>query len=196
MDLVTPIWTMLSSSWGCISHHAQYMSDLEENLSSLKDALDELKGMHEDLRQRVALVGEHPRKVVSKQVDDWLRKVEGLEKKVDRFLQETNEITQRRCLARCCHCRSGYKLGKQAVKFLGVVNDLKGKGRFDAVGFEGTLTSSSSAVKKTEGLSEIPMDDNVVGMETSFDVAWRNLHNESSGIIGLYGMGGVGRLPF
>lgn len=193
MDLVTPIWTIVSSSWGCISHHSQYISDLEEKLSSLKDALDELKGMHEDLRQRVSLVGENPRKVVSKQVEDWLRKVEDLEKKVDRFLQESNVNAQSRCLARCCHCRSSYKLGKQAVKFLGVVNDLKDKGRFDVVGFECTLTSSSRTVKKIEGLSEIPMDEKVVGMETSFDVAWRHLHNESSGIIGLYGMGGVGK---
>ena len=60
MNLMTLIWTIVSSSWDCISHHAEYISDLEEKSSSLKQALNELKGMHEDLETKVALVRENP----------------------------------------------------------------------------------------------------------------------------------------
>ena len=80
------------------------------------------------------------------------------------------------------------------MKFLDVVNDMKKKGRrFDDVSFESPLVNSLGAIKKTEGLSEIPVDEKVVGMETSFDMALRHFHDDCLKMIGLYGMGGVGK---
>lgn len=195
MELVNTIWSLLSSSWGCISHHIYYLRDLDEKLSSLKDAMDELKGISEDISRKVTLVEKNPCMESRQEVKDWLRKVGDVEKKVNQIVQKGHEVIQKRCLARCCPrtCKSSYKLGKEGVKYLGIVNEMKDKGRFDVVGIEVPLFSSSGGEQKAEGLREIPMDEKVVGMESAFDFAWGCLYDDRFRIIGLYGMGGVGK---
>lgn len=80
------------------------------------------------------------------------------------------------------------------MKFLGIVNDLKDKVNFDDVVFYCFLMSIIFE-KRIEGLNKILMDK-VEGIDFLFEVIWRCLYDERLGIIGLYGMGGVGKIIF
>ncbi|GAB4850160.1 hypothetical protein Ancab_029455 [Ancistrocladus abbreviatus] len=125
------------------------------------------------------------------QVLDWLSWVEIVEPEVHDILQEGAEVIQRRCLGERCpkNCLSTYDLGKRATKALNVVNDLVSKGKFDVVALPMNITSAETQI---QGLCEMPMEKDI-GLDSISDEVWKCLEEDQVGIIGLCGMGGVGK---
>ena len=91
--------------------------------------------------------------VRSKQMEDRLCKVGNVEIEVDQILQRGDVHIHNRCFTRYCPktCKSSYKLGKKAVKYLGIVKKMRDRGQFDVVGFEGPSISGSRVEQKTKG---------------------------------------------
>ena len=93
---------------------------------------------------------------------------------------------QRKCLGSCCpkNCRSSYKIGKIASKKLGAVADLRSKSCFNDV---------------ANRLPQDPVDERptekTVGLDLMYAEVCRCIQDEQLGIIGLYGMGVLGKLP-
>ncbi|KAB2095172.1 hypothetical protein ERO13_A01G017850v2, partial [Gossypium hirsutum] len=84
----------------------------------------------------------------------------------------------------CCsrHPRSSHKFGKQIVKRLQEVKDQKQKGDFGIVAEKSPLPSVTK--RSTEP---------TVGLESNLSKVWSCLQKQQVGIIGLYGLGGVGK---
>ncbi|KAK3219450.1 hypothetical protein Dsin_013420 [Dipteronia sinensis] len=119
------------------------------------------------------------------QVQGWLSSVQATENEVAELQKLKDEETQKLCLGGCCsnNCKSSYKFGKRVHKMLQVVTTLKTEGDFKNV-----------AEKIPEApVDEIPIDPTIIGLQSTFDNVWTCLGDQQVGIIGLYGMGGVGK---
>ncbi|GMH14269.1 hypothetical protein Nepgr_016110 [Nepenthes gracilis] len=189
MDLMSPILEVASKLCDCVANRAAYINDLEETIGSLERARDELKGLSEDVQLKVGQAKRKHMKPKS-QVIDWLTKAEAAEKEAAEILQRGSLEIQKKCLGNCCpkNCWSSYKLGKRATKALKTVIEIRSKGDFDEVAHEYV----NSAENRAEGLYEMPMEKDI-GLDSTFENVWECLEDKQVGIIGLYGMGGVGK---
>ena len=162
--------------------HSVYICDLEDNLEVLRNAMVELKNVSEDVKRRVDLEEQQQMRRRS-EVDGWLQRVEEMENEVTEILREGDEEIQKKCLG-CCprKCCLAYELGKIVIKKISEVTEQKNKGHFDAVADRMPPAS----------VDELPME-NTVGLDFMYEKVCGYLQDEQVEIIGLYGMGGVGK---
>ena len=157
MDCVSPILDVVTRVWNCTAKHAGYIQDLQENMNSLRNAMQELKNVHEDVKGRVDLEEQRQMRRTN-EVDGWLHSVQVMEIEVNEILQKGYQEIQKKCPETCCpkNGRSSYKLGKKASKKLGAVTELRNKGRFDVVAERlAQAPMGERPVKKTVGLDLI-----------------------------------------
>ncbi|GAY60075.1 hypothetical protein CUMW_199300 [Citrus unshiu] len=81
------------------------------------------------------------------------------------------------------NCSSGYKIGKKVFKTLQQLQGLTNEVDFKEV---------AQPVPENP-VDERPLPPTVVGLQSTFDRVWRCLMEEQMGIVGLYGMGEVGK---
>ncbi|KAL6335018.1 hypothetical protein AAG906_023823 [Vitis piasezkii] len=138
--------------------------------------------LHEDVKRRVDLEEQQQMRRRS-EVDGWLQRVEEMENEVTEILREGDEEIQKKCLG-CCprKCCLAYELGKIVIKTISEVTEQKNKGHFDAVADRMPPAS----------VDELPME-NTVGLDFMYEKVCGYLQDEQVEIIGLYGMGGVGK---
>ncbi|TXG69283.1 hypothetical protein EZV62_004218 [Acer yangbiense] len=158
---------------------------LEDNLVRLQSELQKLIHTRNDVLRRV-IVDEQPLKMKRTDlVQGWLSRVQAAENHVEELQLLKDEQTQKLCLGGYCstNCKSSYKFGKRVYKMLQVVTTSKSEGDFKNV-----------AEKMPEDpVDEMPIHPTIVGLQSTFDKVWTCLGDEQVGIIGLYGMGGVGK---
>ncbi|KAM7255562.1 hypothetical protein ACFE04_008460 [Oxalis oulophora] len=186
ISISIPCDTIFIRCWDdCVNQRASYISNLEDNLVSLEKALDELKAKRDDVMSRV-YVAEHQQKLKPlNEVKFWLSNVILVENEVAELMQIGSEEIKSLCFKGCCSktCLSSYKVGERVVKKLVDVTSLISKGEFNEV---------ASSV----GLSRVDVrpSEPTVGLESTFDSIWSCLQEtEEAGIVGLHGMGGVGK---
>lgn len=80
---------------------------------------------------------------------------------------------------------SSYKLGKHVVKMLKDVDELA----IEGTSFSKEFIFSHRVPPKA---IELPPDE-TVGLDLMFDKVWKSVEAENVGVIGIYGMGGVGK---
>ena len=153
-------------------------------MDSLRNAMQELKNVYQEVKGRVELEEQQQMRCTN-EVDGWLHSVLAMEIQINEILQKGDRKIQKKCPGTCCtrNCRSSYKLGKKASKKLGVVIELRNKGRFDVV---------------ADRLPQSPVDerpmDKIVGLERMYAEVYRCIQDEELGIIGLHSMGVPGKL--
>ncbi|XP_015573825.1 disease resistance protein SUMM2 [Ricinus communis] len=184
MELVSPILDIGRCLWQSASTRAAFLLHLEKNSDSLEIAIDQLKNLRDDVITRVEEQEDKQQMERTKRVSDWLAKVEQMEAQVTKVLQQGKEVVGKKCLLFCCprNCRASYKLGKKVSKMIGEVDKLKKPGDFDVLAYR----------LPRAPVDEMPMEK-TVGLDSMFEKVWRSIEDKSSGIIGLYGLGGVGK---
>ncbi|XP_028771739.1 disease resistance protein SUMM2-like [Neltuma alba] len=92
-----------------------------------------------------------------------------------------------KCLSKYCpkHCKSSYRLGKKAAEMLEKVDQLATEGKRFGENLKIAHTIPPEPI-------EMPQDE-VVGLDLMFNKVWKSIEEENVGIIGLHGMGGVGK---
>ncbi|KAL5756335.1 hypothetical protein ACOSQ2_021081 [Xanthoceras sorbifolium] len=180
MDCVSPILDVVTRLWDCTANRAV----LQDNLNSLRDLKLELENISKDVETKADVAEQQQYSARTNQVKGWLLSVQLKLKEVDDILQKGEEEIQQKCLGSCCprHCCTSYRLGKQVIKKIDAVKELINKGHFDVV--------ADKVLRPM--IDEMPMEK-TVGMESMFDEVWKCVEDQSVGIIGLYGMGGVGK---
>ncbi|KAL6285847.1 hypothetical protein ACE6H2_010237 [Prunus campanulata] len=177
---------IVSRCWDSVFKREQYVRKLQENLQALTTSLRELKSLKDDVQRRVVLAERQPRLKRLEQVNNWILSVEALETEVNEVIvsHSTQEIEKLCCGNYCSkNYRSSYKYGKKVARKLVEVEALKSKGDFEEVAAESLPTA----------LVDVIPSEPTVGMEPIFDQVWRHVEDEQVGMIGLYGMGGVGK---
>ncbi|KAL6314827.1 hypothetical protein AAG906_029042 [Vitis piasezkii] len=137
MDFVSrPVLDIASCLLDCTAKRAVYIRELPGNLNSLRTAMDDLKKVYEDVKEKVDQDSEKR----THAVDGWIQNVEAMEKEVNDLLAKGNEEIQKKCLGTCCpkNCRASYKIGKMVCgkmvcgKMDGVA-ELQSKANFSVV---------------------------------------------------------------
>ncbi|CAL8132771.1 unnamed protein product [Prunus armeniaca] len=146
----------------------------------------ELRSSKNDVQRQVELVERQPRLKRTKQVNNWILNVEALETEINEVIvsHSTQEIVKLCCRGYCSkNYISSYKYGKKVARKLVEVEALQSKGVFEEVVAESLTTA----------LVDVIPSEPTVGMEPIFYEVWRHVEDEQVGMIGLYGMGGVGK---
>ncbi|KAF8388129.1 hypothetical protein HHK36_026795 [Tetracentron sinense] len=184
MDLVSPIIDIISKVWDCGARRTFYICELEENLNSLRSEMRKLRSERDEVKRKVVEAEEKQMKR-REPVETWLQMVEEMEVEVEVVIKEGSQQISKMCLGGCCpkNCCSSYKIGKTVVEKLTAVKKLINEGNFVEVADPLTLT-------KVEEMPSRPM----VGMDSMLENVWKCLTEEDEvGIIGIYGMRGVGK---
>ncbi|XVF11274.1 hypothetical protein REPUB_Repub08aG0012800 [Reevesia pubescens] len=184
MGNICQITASCDRCYDCVAGQAEFVCKLEENVEALKTALAELKDLSNDVIRRVKIAEEQHQLKRLDQVHGWLSRTETLINGADALIEESPQQIKKLCIGGCCSMspKSNLKFGKQIAKMVRDFVDHKSKGVFDRVAEEAPTTP----------VTERP-SEHTVGLESTFNDAWSSLAAENVGIIGLYGMGGVGK---
>ncbi|CAL9010467.1 unnamed protein product [Prunus brigantina] len=177
---------IVSHCWDSVFERVRYVRNLQENLQALTTSLQELRALKDDKQREAELAERQPRLRRTEQVNNWILSAEALETEINEVIisHSTQEIEKLCCGGYCSkNYRSSYKYGKKVARKLVEVEALKKKGVFEEVAAESLPTT----------LVDVIPSEPTVGMEPIFDQVWRHVEDEQVGMIGLYGMGGVGK---
>ncbi|KAG2260756.1 hypothetical protein Bca52824_080050 [Brassica carinata] len=168
----------------CLCLKGSYIHNLPENLATLHKAMGMLKAKRDDIQGRVdreEFTG-HRRRLARVQV--WLNSIFTMENQYNELLNTSDVELQRLCLCRFCskNVKKSYLYGKRVMVMLREVESLSSQGEFVVV---------TEATPIAEG-EELPIQP-TIGQETMLEMVWNRLMEERVGIVGLYGMGGVGK---
>lgn len=180
---------IVTCCWNPLTERASYVCRLEENLQALDSRLRELTALKIDVKKRVEVeVAKQPELVKPlERVQTWISIVEKVEAQDNKVVNDGAGEIEKLCCGGCCSKRyiSSYMFGEKVAKMLVELSDLKREGDFKEVVAE----SPSAALVN---VNERPVEQ-AVGMESMFEKVWRHIEDNEVGIIGLYGMGGVGK---
>ncbi|KDO52906.1 hypothetical protein CISIN_1g003317mg [Citrus sinensis] len=167
----------------CCVGRTTYVFNIEDNLVALRTKMDDLIEARNDVMRRVT-IAERQQMTRLNRVQLWLTRVQGLAIEVDQLQEVKSQEVERLCLGGFCskNCKSSYKFGKKVAKKLLEVSTLIDEGAFHVV-----------ADRQPEAAVEERPIEPTVGLESTLDKVWSCLGEENVGIIGLYGMGGVGK---
>ncbi|KAJ9692603.1 hypothetical protein PVL29_011594 [Vitis rotundifolia] len=173
----------ISSCWNRTTEHANYLRKLPENLVALETACERLGELRNDVKRKVD-IAEREQMQRLDQVQGWFSRVENLETQVSQLIEDGTKDIEKKCLDGCCprRCSTRYKLGKRVAGKMKEVDTLISQGPLDLVADR--LPSPRVGERPSEA---------TVGMNSRLGMVWSSLDEEQVGIIGLYGLGGVGK---
>ncbi|CAA7034222.1 unnamed protein product [Microthlaspi erraticum] len=170
------------SNW--VDEKVACLNNLEKNLKALVTSMEELKAKRDDLSRRVTReeVDRSQQRLAA--IEVWFNKVATIEKEVDGLLRARDVQLQKLCLCGFCSksLRSSYRYGKEVFLTLKEVKELHSKD------FGEVTDQADTAV-----IEEIQVPRTIFGQEAMLDKAWKHLMKDGVGIMGMYGMGGVGK---
>ncbi|GAB2289850.1 hypothetical protein Dimus_024153 [Dionaea muscipula] len=176
---------------GCsfITLHACYCRDLPGKLDALRAALRELQAEINDVQRRVDLEEHRGNAKRLDQVDAWFSLADSSIAEANALIEAATSKLQagnnnNGCFGGPCNCAARYKFGKKIAGKMDELAAMRSKGQ----NFKEVVVNLPSAPEIVR-----PSEPRLVGVEPMFDKAWKWLQDEHVGIIGLYGMGGVGK---
>ncbi|KAJ4718312.1 Disease resistance protein [Melia azedarach] len=117
----------------------------------------------------------------------WLTRVNDAEIEVGELQKDGTQEIQNLCLGGYCSksLKSSYRLRQKVVEKLQLVDSLKAQGA--------AFYSVAEWVPAAAVIKRSIDQPTIVGQQPTFDKVWRCIQQEDVGIIGIYGMGGVGK---
>ncbi|VYS49639.1 unnamed protein product [Arabidopsis thaliana] len=160
-----------------------YIRNLEKNLRALQREMEDLRATQHEVQNKVAREeSRHQQRLEAVQV--WLDRVNSIDIECKDLLSVSPVELQKLCLCGLCskYVCSSYKYGKRVFLLLEEVKKLNSEGNFDEV---------SQPPPRSE-VEERPTQP-TIGQEEMLKKAWNRLMEDGVGIMGLHGMGGVGK---
>ncbi|KAH9714961.1 putative disease resistance protein [Citrus sinensis] len=171
-----------------VGGQAKYIWGLKGNLDDLQTQKENLIAKKQDLLNKVKLAEQKPRIRRTTTVELWFKRVDEMETEVENLQKERGQEIDRLCLGGFCSTDliSSYDFGKKVENLREKVIELKKEGEAMKEVYEGV--PEGAAVEKA-------VDRTIVGQESILDRVWKCITDQekNKGIIGLYGMGGIGK---
>ncbi|XP_024035971.1 probable disease resistance protein At5g63020 isoform X2 [Citrus clementina] len=173
----------------CFLGEAAYISNLQDNLDALDTELGKLIAAKNDVMTEVGNAERRQMRTLER-VQEWVSTVDSVKTGADELITNGSQEIDKLCVGGYCskNCWSSYKFGKQVAKKLRDVKTLIAEGVFEAVATEVVPERAPEPVADKR-----PIEPTILGLQSQLEQVWRCLVEESVGIIGLYGMGGVGK---
>ncbi|XP_076925075.1 disease resistance protein At4g27190-like [Bidens hawaiensis] len=182
MDIVSSSLTAISLLWTPIEACFFYSRKLEERVRTLRCEMERLTSKENDFKAEINSAVVNQRKKLRSEMQLWL---ENVEKLVAEVKQMETEIEK--CMKGCFpNYLSRYRLGKMMVKRINDMSKLHAEGVFPN-GLFIDSSQDSGRILPTSGL---------VGDKTFNRVSkaiWKLLTDTNTSMIGVHGMGGVGK---
>ncbi|TYI24247.1 hypothetical protein ES332_A06G220400v1 [Gossypium tomentosum] len=163
--------------------HANFVWKLKQTLPTLSAALEELKARRDDVKRRVDIA---ERKLLKplEEVQLWLSTAGPMITEAEKLIEDGRQQMNNLCLGVCASksCQSSYKYGKKVNKMLQEISDLKREAAFEKVAED---PPPAPVVVRPE--------EQAVALESTIQKVWSCIVETNVGIIGLYGLGGVGK---
>ncbi|XP_077226119.1 disease resistance protein At4g27190-like [Tasmannia lanceolata] len=184
MDAVISVLIEIGKySWDPLKEHIGYLIHFKSNIENLKSHGEELVSRRNDIRSRVndrCLNGD----VVIEEVQLWLTKADEMESTANEI--ERNLGENMRCLKGCCpNWNRRYRLSKKAKENAEIIIGHYNKGIFQIV----SIAPPPSRVE----IQPTPSVEGLTSVNASLDEVMDALTDENVRMIGVYGMGGVGK---
>ncbi|XP_010476182.1 PREDICTED: putative disease resistance protein At4g10780 [Camelina sativa] len=175
---------VLNRAGSCFCGRGNYIRNLEKNLVALEKSMEVLKARREDVLRRV-LREEGKGLQRLNEVQVWLTSVQTIENHFDDLSSSKTVELQRLCLFGVCskNLTSSFQYGRRVFLMLKEVESIKSDGVFEVV--------ADSVM--ADVVEERPLQPMIFGRETMLERAWNRLMDDETGVMGLYGMGGVGK---
>ncbi|KAL1189889.1 putative disease resistance protein [Cardamine amara subsp. amara] len=174
----------VNSLTSCISGDRNPFHNLVDHVASLRTAVRQLEARGEDLLRRVK-VQEDSGLSRFAEVKEWFSEVEITVRETHDLLLLGDEEIEKLCCSQYCSksCISSDGYSKKVVKKLKEIEILLSRGVFDEV-------TQRGPIQKVE---EKLFHQKIVGQEELIESTWNNIMENGVGILGIYGMGGVGK---
>ncbi|CAH8256274.1 unnamed protein product [Arabidopsis lyrata] len=160
-----------------------YIRNLKKNLTALKREMEDLKAIKDEVQNRVSREEiRHQQRLEAVQV--WLTRVDSIDLQIKDLLSTCPVQHQKLCLCGLCskNVCSSYSFGKRVFLLLEDVKKLNSESNFEVV----TKPAPISEVEKR-------FTQPTIGQEKMLETAWNRLMEDGVEIMGLHGMGGVGK---
>ncbi|TYI24270.1 hypothetical protein ES332_A06G222200v1 [Gossypium tomentosum] len=173
----------LLRGWDFIVGHANYVCKLKQTLPTLSAALQELRALRNDVQREVDVADQRLLKPFER-VQLWLSTADTMITEAENLVSHGPQQMNNLCLGGCIseNCLSSYKFGKRVAEMLQEISDHKSKGAFEKVAED--QPAASVVVRPLE---------QPVALESTIQKVWSCIEDKDVGIIGLYGLGGVGK---
>ncbi|XWS42673.1 hypothetical protein CRYUN_Cryun16bG0034300 [Craigia yunnanensis] len=170
-----------------IARQVSYSFTHKSKFQNLKGQLQQLKDARETVQQTVNEANRKGDEIFS-YVDRWLTEVNGkiCEEAAAQLEEDEGKAKQRCFIGLCPNLKSRYQLSRKAEKEANIIAELlKEKDRFDRVSYR----------PPPEGIATRPVKEYVAfeSRTGAFDAVMKALKDANLSIIGVYGMGGVGK---
>ncbi|KAF8396996.1 hypothetical protein HHK36_018634 [Tetracentron sinense] len=181
--VITPLAEIIKCLTTPLKPEISYLVHYKTNVQNLKNQVEKLILKKNDVSALVE-VARRKNEVIKEEVQKWVTRVAEIEADMRRLEYEVNQ--NKRCFMSCCpSCSSHYGLGKEAMKKIDDANELLSEGNFPTVSrpapppsIESRPTGDFEAYESTQ---------------SNMNKIINALKDEKIKIIGVYGMGGVGK---
>ncbi|XP_074305263.1 disease resistance protein RPS2-like [Silene latifolia] len=183
MDFVTPLLGIIDTSYSFVATRVNHVRKFRRNMNGLMTKLELLKNAKDDLKQEVYLAELAGMKSTN-QVAGWLKVVEKAETEVNDLIraQATHQA------GKCCSRQSGnvtwytrYKLSKKSLKKDSEISELMAS--------KPIMNVVAGDLRQVEVIPSNP----TWGLAATLETAISYIADDNVGILGIYGMGGVGK---
>uniref|UniRef100_A0A0D9VAF5 AAA+ ATPase domain-containing protein n=1 Tax=Leersia perrieri TaxID=77586 RepID=A0A0D9VAF5_9ORYZ len=168
--------TLASHLWNPMVTRLRYLLEMEENIGKLDCTIKNLEVRKNEIQIRLKN-SEGKQEICNPEVTEWLQKVVAMEIEVN----EMKNLQRKR--KHSLSYRSKYEISMQAAKKLKEAEMLHEKGAFKQVSFE----------VPPHFVQEMPTIHSTEGTECYLREVLQYLKDDSIGILGIWGMGGVGK---
>ncbi|ERM99247.1 disease resistance protein RPS2 [Amborella trichopoda] len=182
MDFISPILDIITKYLiDPLIPQVGYLIHLKDNVEALIDVTGKLTGRREDERSALE-AAEREGKLPTGMVSDWLKAVDEIKTKADAIEEEYRQGMT--CLkGLCTNCWSRYKLSKRATMLKLVVDDRL------AAQF---VLAKPPPPESVRVLETTPIEDQP-SVQGTLQKILDAINDQHYGVIGVYGMGGVGK---